>query len=130
MSNLSFESNNFILSIKDKHIIKIDIKDFTELEKEDIIDMQSWVTKNTKEKILVNLVTFGNGSTASREAREYASSPEGNIHTIGSALIVKNLAQQLIIDYYIKFNNPIYPTRAFYKVDKAISWVNKLIENA
>lgn len=130
MSELSFEADNYIVSIIDKHILQVDIKDFMELEKDDIITMQAWVVKNTSEPKLVNLIQFGNGSTASREAREYASSPAGNNITIGSALIVKNLAQQLIIDYYIKFNNPIYPTRAFYKKDKALEWIRELIDKS
>ena len=53
----------------------------------------------------------------------YSSSPEGNVLTIGSAILVKNLAQQLIIDYYIKFNKPVYPTKVFYKKDKAVKWI-------
>lgn len=130
MPELSFESDSFIITIVDKHILQVDIKDFMELEKEDIINMQAWVVKNSKEPKLVNLIQFGNGSTASRSAREYASSPEGNNITIGSALVVKNLAQQLIIDYYIKFNSPIFPTRAFYKKDKAIAWINDLVLNS
>lgn len=129
MSSLRFESENYSVSIVDTHIIQIEIKDFMELEKEDIVEMMDWLSRNTSEKKLANLIKFGNGSTASREAREYASSPEGNKLTIGSALIVKNLAQQLIIDYYIKFNYPMNPTRAFYKIDKAKEWLKNLINS-
>lgn len=128
MSILTFESGNYTVSIIDTHIVQIEIKDFMELEMEDIVEMIDWLSRNTAEEKLVNLIKFGNGSTASREAREFASSPEGNKLTIGSALIVKNLAQQLIIDYYIKFNHPLYPTRAFYKVEKAKEWLMTLID--
>jgi hypothetical protein len=130
MSGISFESDNYIVSIVDHHIVQIEIKDFMELEKEDIINMKNWVSSQTQEAKLVNLILFGNGSSASREAREYASSPEGNDITIGSALIVKNLAQQLIIDYYIKFNRPMYPTRAFYNKEKAIAWIHSLVQGS
>jgi hypothetical protein len=128
MSNLRFESANYIVSIVDKHIIQIEIRDFMEFEKEDIVEMMDWIGKTSTEKKLVNLIMFGNGSTASREAREFAASPEGNKLTMGSALIVKNLAQQLIIDYYMKFNYPMNPTRAFYKVEKAKKWLLNLID--
>ena len=120
-------SENFECELIDKHIIFIFIKDFMELEKDDIIKMQEWLTKKTKEKKIFNLIQFGNGSSASREAREYAASPEGNKNTLGSAIIVKNLAQQLIIDYYLKFNHPIRPTKSFYKKDKAIDWIKSQI---
>lgn len=116
-------AENFECELIDKHIIYIFIKDFMELEKDDIIRMQEWLSKKTKEKKIFNLIQFGNGSSASREAREYAASQEGNKNTMGSALIVKNLAQQLIIDYYLKFNHPIKPTKSFYKKDKAIDWI-------
>jgi hypothetical protein len=127
MSKLIFESKNYSVSLIDQHIIMIDIKDFCELDANDIIEMQAWVQEQTDEPKLVNLIKFGNGSSATREAREFASSPQGNSLTIGSALIVKNLAQQLIIDYYIKFNRPMFPTRAFYKSNKAIEWLKTLI---
>ena len=127
MSNKVFEEENYIISIIDGYTLDIFIKDFMELQKEDIINMQSWVKVTTDEKKLMNLVRFGNGSTVTREAREYASSPEGNVLTIGSAILVKNLAQQLIIDYYIKFNKPVYPTRVFYKKDKAVRWIEEQI---
>lgn len=130
MKESKLSSENFECELIDKHIIYIFIKDFMELEKEDILRMQNWLSKQTKEKRIFNLIQFGNGSSASREAREYAASPEGNKNTVGSALIVKNLAQQLIIDYYLKFNHPIKPTQSFYKKDKAISWIkDQLIKN-
>ena len=125
MSNNAFEDENFLITLRDEYIIDIFIKDFKELEKEDIVKMQNWVSKNTTQKFLFNLAEFGNGSNATREAREYASSKEGNMLTVGTALVVKNLAQQLIMDYYIKFNSPIYPTHVFYRKEKALKWIIK-----
>lgn len=128
MADLEFEEDNYKISILNERTLYIQIKDFQELQREDIISMQDWVRGKTTNSKFVNLIQFGNGSSATREAREFASSPEGNSITIGSALLVRNLAQQLIIDYYIKFNNPMYPTKVFYKYDKAISWIDGLIK--
>lgn len=128
MSELEYEEDNYTISILNDNTLYIKIKDFQELQSDDIRSMQEWVKSVTSERRLVNLIHFGNGSSATREAREFASSPEGNSITIGSALLVKNLAQQLIIDYYIKFNNPMYPTAVFYKYDKAIKWIEDLLK--
>jgi hypothetical protein len=130
MSENILEKENYLISIISQHTLYIQIKDFMELEMEDIIEMQEWVVLQTKEEKLVNLIQFGNGSSASREAREYASSPEGNNITIGSALLVRNMAQQLIIDYYMKFNNPIFPTKAFYKREKAEKWIKEILHTS
>ena len=129
MSRIEFEEENYSISIVDDYILDIKINDFMEIQKEDLISMQRWVRENTSESNLINFVQFGNGSTATREAREYAASPEGNAITIGSAILVKNLAQQLIIDYYLKFNNPLQPTKVFYKKANAEKWMKSLLES-
>jgi hypothetical protein len=130
MPNKSFEDDNFTLTLKNECFIDIQIKDFKELEKEDIVKIQDWVSKNSTKKVLCNLVEFGNGSGASRGAREYAASKGGNTLTVGTAIIVRNLAQQLIMNYYIKYNNPIYPTQVFYKREKALEWIDNEIADS
>ena len=128
MHDNNFEDDHFTISLIDDCIINIQIKDFKELEKEDIIKMQAWITGNNLKTKLYNLAIFGNGSSATREAREYASSKEGNTLTFGTAIVVKNFAQQLILDYYIKFNNPVHPTRVFLRKEKALDWIKKQME--
>lgn len=124
-----FEDDNFTISLIDDCIINIQIKDFKELEKDDIIRMQGWISESNFQKKLYNLAIFGNGSSATRGAREYASSKEGNTLTVGTAIVVKNFAQQLILDYYIKFNNPVHPTRVFLRKEKALEWIKKQMES-
>jgi hypothetical protein len=130
MTGNYFDSEHFTITLIEKHILYIFIKDFMELQKEDIVLMQGWVMKNTNKQKLINLTQLGIGTVISREAREYAASEEGNILTIGTAVVVKNLAQGLLLNYYIKFNRPIKPTRAFYNKEKAMLWINGILENA
>jgi hypothetical protein len=117
------------VSLIEKHILLIEVNDFEIFEIEDLLVLRKWIIDSIPEKRLFNLFQFGIGSSLSKELREYAASNEGAQRTSGTAILVKNLAQQLLVDYYLKINKPIYPTRAFYKKEKAIEWINDHLEN-
>ena len=123
-----FDKENYSIEILDDKIMHILVKEFCELNVNDLTEMQIWVKSQSSKKDWINLIQFGNGSSVTRDAREYAAGENGNMNSVGSAILVRNLAQQLIIDYYIKFNKPKFPTAAFYKKEKALKWIYKVIE--
>ena len=126
---IQLKNDKFSASFIEDHVIFIEMNDFKFFEIEDIFLVREWINENIEEKFLFNLFHFGNGSSVSKEAREYAASSDGAKKTIGTAIIVKNFAQQLVFDYYLKFNKPLCPTKAFYKKEKAIEWIKlKVIE--
>lgn len=126
---LQFKNEKFIASFIDGHIIYIEVNDFEIFELEDLLMLRKWIEENIKERLLFNLFRFGNGSSISKEMREYAASSEGATLTIGTAILVKSFAQQLLIDYYLKFNKPLSPTRAFYKLEKAKEWIKTKVND-
>jgi hypothetical protein len=94
------------------------------------LNITNYCIKNNSTEFGMLLVEFGHGSTIDKDAREYGSSKEGNNHTHGAALLVKSMAQQLIGEYYVKFNHPRYPTQVFHKRENALSWIReKLASN-
>lgn len=128
-TKIQLKQERYTASYNNDHIISIEVFDFEIFGVDDLMQLRKWIEENIQEKILFNLFNFGNGSSISKEMREYAASSEGAKKTIGTAVLVKNFAQQLIVDYYLKFNKPLYPTKAFYIKEKAIEWINlKVIE--
>jgi hypothetical protein len=123
MDQIVLEGNSYLAKIVDDVILNVKLKEFKILELSDYIEIQEWANKVAPNKKIINLFEFGQGSSASRETREYASSSKGNTISIGAAIVVNNLGQQLIADYYLKFNHPINPTKVFYKKEKAILWI-------
>ena len=77
----------------------------------------------------MNLVEFGIAATIDQRAREFGASKEANTLTRGSAILVKNLAQQLIGEYYLRFNKPRYPAKVFYQKEKALEWIRRKLED-
>lgn len=123
LPEIEYKSEKFRVRLIEDHILDIEVNDFEVFEIGDLLEIRTWMKRSIKEKKLFNLFEFGNGSSISRDLREYAASEEGAVKTIGTAILVNNFAQQMIIDYYLKFNKPLYPTKAFYKRGKAIEWI-------
>ncbi len=58
-----------------------------------------------------------------KEGRDFSASEEGFKYTIADAFVVKNLAQKLIADFYLKINKPQKPTKNFNSEEEAIKWL-------
>ena len=75
------------------------------------------------------LVESGYDSTLTKEAREYSSLPETNAMTLGSGVVVKSLAERLIINLIINITNrQAMKIRLFDDRDKAMKWLLSLKE--
>ena len=119
------------VTVIEERIYLLHIKDFCSATYTDVIEatdsINEYCIKNNMNKVGMNLIQFGHGATVDQAAREYASTKQANNRSNGSAVLVKTFAQQLIGDYYLKFNHPRFPTKVFYKKEKALAWIRKTL---
>ena len=125
------ETENVIFTIIEERIFHFFVKDFCSITYDDALqvtaEIETYYSENNLTKVGMNLVEFGHAATADQATREYASTKQANTRSNGSAILVKNFAQQLIGDYYLKFNHPRYPTKVFYKKEKALAWIRETL---
>jgi len=88
----------------------------------DISEVLQWVDSLGDEKYL-NLFEGGYNTDFDSIVREYASSSNENKHTIADAIVVKTPAQQMVANFYVKFNKPHMPTEVFENRQDAIHWL-------
>jgi hypothetical protein len=99
-----------------------------------IIDLEEAVQMNIAQGQLLNgqpgLVLMVAGSTTqfTSDARDFSASREGLRFSIAEAMLVKNLAQRIIVSFYLKINKPNKPSRAFNTEEDAINWLLSLRE--
>ncbi|MES2568319.1 MAG: hypothetical protein V4565_15705 [Bacteroidota bacterium] len=62
------------------------------------------------------------------ESRDFSASPEGQMYTLGDALVVLNLGQRILMQFYLKFNKPPKPSKAFDSEDHGMEWLLSLIK--
>jgi hypothetical protein len=61
-----------------------------------------------------------------KEAREFAIKMEKDTPTFASAIVVRNLGQKIIADFYYKVNKPLQPYKVFWKIEKAEEWLSNI----
>lgn len=59
----------------------------------------------------------------SSEAGKYATSEEGTKYSLAIVVMVDNMAKSLLMNFFMKMNKPIVPTKSFSKKEEAIEWL-------
>ncbi len=72
-----------------------------------------------------NIFHFRSFSDLEPELRKWAADPDGNKYTHTDAVVLGNIGQKIITDFYIKFDKPVVPTKIFFSVEKAVEWTEK-----
>lgn len=73
-----------------------------------------------------NIYEFDSFADVEPEVREWAADTSGNHYTHCDAIVIRNLAQKILADFYIKINKPQMPTKIFYSVEKAVEWIKEV----
>lgn len=72
-----------------------------------------------------NVYQFHSFSDVDTETRKWAADPQGNHYTHTDAIVIGNLAQKIVSDFYIRFDRPVVPTKIFFTLEKAIEWTHE-----
>ena len=73
--------------------------------------------------VFYNIYEFCAFSEMEPELREWSSQPNENGYTYVDAIVITNLAQKLIANFYLKFNKPPRPTKIFLDSSDAVKWI-------
>ena len=78
------------------------------------------------------LVTVGDRSTLTNEARALASGPEGDRVLVADAIVLRDFGHQLVANAFVRHNRPLRPTKLFQDQKSALAWLSEqhhLIDN-
>jgi hypothetical protein len=65
---------------------------------------------------------FANFSDVDPNMRKQRATKEGTQFSLSDALVISNLPQKMIGDFYLRINKPVRPTKVFFSIDKALAW--------
>lgn len=89
---------------------------------EDVQNGYEFVRKQ-EQKEFYNIFHFESFAEVDPEVRAWAADPSGNDHTIIDAIVISNLPQKILADFYLRFNKPQKSTKLFSTLQKAYAWV-------
>lgn len=120
------EHDQFIVAMRDDGIVHVSFLPNTEITVElqgVLIDHYVQITSGIKARFIFEGSEF---VSITKEARENAIVIEDSTPTMASAIVVRNLGQKIIADFYYKINKPKQPFKVFWSFEKAIDWLNSL----
>lgn len=121
------ELSSLVGTLRSDGIAHIHLKENTHIT----LDVQSQMERAYNELTSIKRPFIFTGDefvSITSEARKNAVAMEMRVPIAVSAIVVNNLAQRIIADYYYKFNKPLMPYRVFTNKDKAITWLKENFE--
>jgi hypothetical protein len=118
-----------VIELLPSGIIKVIYKDSFQLELADVLEVEE-VFLNLAEANDIYCVTVTTDGPLSftEEAMDFlAVKAQSTIKIKGSAIVLKSLANRITARVFIRFHQPIYPTKIFSTEDKATNWLSSLM---
>ena len=111
-------------TIIEPYIIRMSVKENELIDSKDIEDSYEAHIALTTIGGYAILTDATNSFNITADARETLSKKK----FIASALVVKNSASRLVGNFFIRFNNPITPTKVFNNEEKALEWLRLMVK--
>jgi hypothetical protein len=121
MSELQYDEKEFILYIKIKNDVTIDL--------ESIEEHFASITKLTKNENHFALIDASNYFSIDEESLKYAAMEEYTVGRVAAAFYSANLASRLTIHFFKLFRRPSYLVQLFKKKEDALNWLGHEVKN-
>lgn len=118
-----YDTNQISFVWRSDNVLHYYIKENAFITMDDIGEILEIVRDWGASNKYLHLFESGYNATVDTEVREWASSSNQNHYTVADAILVKNMAQRLIGNFYIRFNQPVKPTKLFTSKKEAIDWL-------
>jgi hypothetical protein len=112
-----------VIVLRDDGIIELYANDHHVYIIEDVKEnVKAFGELTGNEKVPV-LIIGGSFSSLDDQTREFMATEESLKYSKAEAFLITSLAQKILINFYIKFNKPLVPTRVFTDKEEAIEWL-------
>lgn len=112
----------------DNRIFLICVNEFARITMEVTKAGTEFILKNGDGGNYYNIFQFKSFSETDPEVREWASGHNSNRISRMDALVISNLSQKILTDFYLKVSRPVLPTKVFTDLRKALEWIKRGIE--
>ena len=120
------DHEKLIVRLMEEKFVHVILKPNTEVTVELQGEMLEMYLEITGGKKMPFLFEGGEFVSITKEARENAIRMEDDTPTTASAILVRNLGQKIIADFYYKINKPKQPYKVFWSKEKALLWIQQL----
>lgn len=113
------------LTFIDEDIVHAHFKDGHTVSAGEVHGMFEAIAAERKGLKALLVVTVGENSTLSNEARTYASSEESSRFIAADAIVVRDFGHQLTANVFVRYNKPQRPIQLFGDMESAVAWLGE-----
>lgn len=119
------ELNKVFVELIELNIVLLTVKNNATIEVEDVTEIKAFNLNLIGNNDYGVIVDAQNYTSISPEARGLMTSEYIEKNRVAIAIIIYELPQRIVGNFYINFNKPAVPTKLFSKRQEALSWVRK-----
>jgi hypothetical protein len=114
------------IQLLSNNIVRVEMAGDIVIDVNECREMNNAIGELSEGQPILVLMVPSNTTHFAPGSRDFSASPEGLQFTIADAMVVHNLGQQLLVSFYLKFNRPPKPSKAFNNEAQAIDWLLSL----
>lgn len=109
----------------DEDIVHTHFKDHHLVSPEEVQLMFDAIRAERGNRRALLMVSVGESTTMSNEARAYASSPVSSEYIAADAIVVRDFGHQLAANVFVRHHKPGRPIQMFPDKDSALAWLKE-----
>ncbi len=109
----------------DGDVVHSHFKDDILVSPENVQDMFDTIKAQRHGQKVLLLVSVGEGTTMTNEARAYASAETSNQLIAADAIVVRDFGHQLAANVFVRHHKPGRPIRMFPDKESALAWLKE-----
>lgn len=109
----------------DEDIVHTHFKDHHLVSPEEVQLMFDTIRAERGMRKALLMVSVGEGTTMSNEARAHASSPESANYIAADAIVVRDFGHQLAANVFVRHHKPGRPIQMFPDKESALAWLKE-----
>ncbi|UKN03129.1 hypothetical protein K6119_06330 [Paracrocinitomix mangrovi] len=122
LDTIEFKNTNFYF--REDNIVIIRIKDNSHIELADTIKERQYLLREKSHLLPIKvMIISGSKVKISKEAKDYANSPESTCMIKAEALVVRTFAEKMAANFISKIYNVPMPIKAFTAETDALKWL-------
>jgi hypothetical protein len=113
------------ISFLDGDVVHTHFKDGRVVTVGEVQTMFEAIEAETHGRKVLLMVSVGENTTMSNEARAHASAPESNKYIAADAIVVRDFGHQLAANVFVRHHKPERPIQMFPDKESALEWLHR-----
>ena len=120
----SVELEACTIEFLDQDVVHTHFKDQRAVQSDEVQDMFDAIARDRDGRKVLLMVSVGEGTSMSNEARAYASAEDSNRYIAADAIIVRDFGHQLAANVFVRHHKPGRPIQLFGDQASAMAWLD------